>query len=123
MLGMKGLVLIILMKFRKTICNRGWGLLFLFSKHYLKEITPLWCILLHAHTTHILHFIGWEVIHFCCKKNKKKTTNYMYIYLERINIIILTIYIHSNNCDGTLYSQEIVRIQKVFNKEGWIVAN
>lgn len=47
----------------------------------------------------------------------------MYIYLERIeNIIILTIY-HSNNCDGTLYSQEIVRIQKVFNKEGWIVAN
>lgn len=94
-------------------------MLFLFSKHYLKEITPLWCILLHAHTTHILQFMGWEVIHFCCKK----TTNYMYIYLERIeNIIILTIY-HSNNCDGTLYSQEIVRIQKVFNKEGWIVAN
>lgn len=60
---------------------------------------------------------------FLLQKNKKKTTNYMYIYLERImNIIILTIY-HSNNCDGTLYSQEIVRIQKVFNKEGWIVAN
>lgn len=51
---------------------------------------------------------------------KQKTTNYMYIFRE--NIIILTIF-HSNNCDGTLYSQEIVRIQKVFNKEGWIVAN
>lgn len=59
---------------------------------------------------------------FLLQKKQKKTTNYMYIYLERINIIILTIY-HSNNCDGTLYSQEIVRIQKVFNKEGWIVAN
>lgn len=44
------------------------------------------------------------------------------MYIFRENIIILTIY-HSNNCDGTLYSQEIVRIQKVFNKEGWIVAN
>lgn len=57
---------------------------------------------------------------FVAKKQKKKTTNYMYIFRE--NIIILTIF-HSNNCDGTLYSQEIVRIQKVFNKEGWIVAN
>lgn len=121
MLRMNGLVLIILMKFRKTICNRGWGLLFLFSKHYLKEITPLWCILLHAHTTHILHFIGWEVIHFCCKKTKQKN-NQLHVYIFRENIIILTIY-HSNNCDGPLYSQEIVRIQKVFNKEGWIVAN
>lgn len=67
-------------------------------------------------------FYWWGSHPFLLQKNKKKTTNYMYIYLERINIIILTIY-HSNNCDGTLYSQEIVRIQKVFNKEGWIVAN
>lgn len=71
------------------------------------------------HTFYIL-LAGKSSI-FVAKKNKK-TTNYMYIYLERILIIILTIY-HSNNCDGTLYSQEIVRIKKVFNKEGWIVAN
>lgn len=54
------------------------------------------------------------------KNQKKQPTTCIYIFRE--NIIILTIY-HSNNCDGTLYSQEIVRIQKVFNKEGWIVAN
>lgn len=70
------------------------------------------------HTFYIL--LAGKSSNFCCKKTKKKTTNYMYIFRE--NIIILTIY-HRNNCDGTLYSQEIVRIQKVFNKEGWIVAN
>lgn len=53
---------------------------------------------------------------------KKQKNNQLHVYIFRENIIILTIY-HSNNCDGTLYSQEIVRIQKVFNKEGWIVAN
>lgn len=52
---------------------------------------------------------------------KTKKNNQLHVYIFRDNIIILTIY--SNNCDGTLYSQEIVRIQKVFNKEGWIVAN
>lgn len=70
------------------------------------------------HTFYIL-LAGKSSI-FVAKKQKKTTTNYMYIFRE--NIIILTTY-HSNNCDGTLYSQEIVRIQKVFNKEGWIVAN
>lgn len=80
---MKGFVLIILMKFRKIICNRGWGLLFLFLKYYLKEITFLWCILLYVYTIYILYFIGWEVIYFCCKKIIK-IINYMYIYLERI---------------------------------------
>lgn len=55
-------------------------------------------------------------------KKKQKKNNQLHVYIFRENIIILTIY-HSNNCDGTLYSQEIVRIQKVFNKEGWIVAN
>lgn len=57
---------------------------------------------------------------FVAKKQKK--TNQLHVYIFRENIIILTIY-HINNCDGTLYSQEIVRIKKVFNKEGWIVAN
>lgn len=56
---------------------------------------------------------------FLLQKNNKN--NQLHVYIFRDNIIILTIY--SNNCDGTLYSQEIVRIQKVFNKEGWIVAN
>lgn len=58
---------------------------------------------------------------FLLQKNKKKN-NQLHVYIFRENIIILTIY-HSNNCEGTLYSQEIVRIKKVFNKEGWIVAN
>lgn len=57
---------------------------------------------------------------FLLQKNNKN--NQLHVYIFRENIIILTIY-HINNCDGTLYSQEIVRIQKVFNKEGWIVAN
>lgn len=57
---------------------------------------------------------------FLLQKNNKN--NQLHVYIFRENIIILTIY-HSNNCDGTLYSPEIVRIQKVFNKEGWIVAN
>lgn len=57
---------------------------------------------------------------FLLQKNNKN--NQLHVYIFRENIIILTIY-HSNNCDGTLYSQEIVRIQKVFNKEGLIVAN
>lgn len=57
---------------------------------------------------------------FLLQKNNKN--NQLHVYIFRENIIILTIY-HSNNCDCTLYSQEIVRIQKVFNKEGWIVAN
>lgn len=57
---------------------------------------------------------------FLLQKNNKN--NQLHVYIFRENIIILTIY-HSNNCDGTLYSQEIVGIQKVFNKEGWIVAN
>lgn len=70
------------------------------------------------HTFYIL-FAGKSSI-FVAKKKKKN--NQLHVYIFRENIIILTIY-HSNNCDGTLYSQEIVRIQKVFNKEGWIVAN
>lgn len=57
---------------------------------------------------------------FVAKKQKKN--NQLHVYIFRENIIILAIY-HINNCDGTLYSQEIVRIKKVFNKEGWIVAN
>lgn len=57
---------------------------------------------------------------FLLQKNNKN--NQLHVYIFRENIVILTIY-HSNNCDGTLYSQEIVRIQKEFNKEGWIVAN
>lgn len=71
------------------------------------------------HTFYIL-LAGKSSI-FVAKKNNKKN-NQLHVYIFRENIIILTIY-HSNNCDGTLYSQEIVRIQKVFNKEGWIVAN
>lgn len=70
------------------------------------------------HTFYIL-LAGKSSI-FVAKKPKKN--NQLHVYIFRENIIILTIY-HSNNCDGTLYSQEIVRIQKVFNKEGWIVAN
>lgn len=70
------------------------------------------------HTFYIL-LAGKSSI-FAAKKTKKN--NQLHVYIFRENIIILTIY-HSNNCDGTLYSQEIVRIQKVFNKEGWIVAN
>lgn len=69
------------------------------------------------HTFYIL-LAGKSSI-FAAKKTKKN--NQLHVYIFRDNIIILTIY--SNNCDGTLYSQEIVRIQKVFNKEGWIVAN
>lgn len=69
------------------------------------------------HTFYIL-LAGKSSI-FVAKKTKKN--NQLHVYIFRDNIIILTIY--SNNCDGTLYSQEIVRIQKVFNKEGWIVAN
>lgn len=69
------------------------------------------------HTFYIL-LAGKSSI-FVAKKQKKN--NQLHVYIFRDNIIILTIY--SNNCDGTLYSQEIVRIQKVFNKEGWIVAN
>lgn len=71
------------------------------------------------HTFYIL-WAGKSSI-FVAKKQKTKN-NQLHVYIFRENIIILTIY-HSNNCDGTLYSQEIVRIQKVFNKEGWIVAN
>lgn len=48
---------------------------------------------------------------------------YMYTCMYRKNIIIYHYYIVGINCDGNLYSPVIVRIKKVYNKEGWIVAN
>lgn len=114
LLGMRGLILIILMKLMKTntICNRRGWVLFLFSKHYLKEIKPLWCILLHVDMLHMLQLIGWEVLHCCKQKTPKQPTTWIYIRIYNYHY-----YIVGNNCDGTLYSQEIVRIKKVYNKE------
>lgn len=48
---------------------------------------------------------------------------YMYIYMYVQKEYNYHYYIVGINCDGTLYSPVIVRIKKVYNKEGWIVAN
>lgn len=87
----------------------------LFKRNYAPVVYTATC----TYDTHSTIY-GLGSHPFLLQKNNKN--NQLHVYIFRENIIILTIY-HSNNCDGTLYSQEIVRIQKVFNKEGWIVAN
>lgn len=99
-------------------------MLFLFFKTQLKEIKPLWCIQLHVHNYDAHSKINQlGILHCCKKKTKKKNQLHVHVYMYVQKEYNYHYYIVGINCDGNLYSPVIVSIKKVYNKEGWIVAN
>lgn len=99
-------------------------MLFLFFKTQLKEIKPygVYCYM-YIIMMHILQLTSWESSIVVKKKTPKKPTTCTCIYMYVQKEYNYHYYIVGINCDGNLYSPVIVRIKKVYNKEGWIVAN